>query len=313
MGHVLSFSLTSVLPCLLSAAPPPSPPAPLKAIDAAQVATITGAKPELAGAVVRVSFPRTDVPVEVDGWKAMPPFMGLTSWAAFTPGEKPGVEAMVMGDLVLFEDEVNPVISAAFENGLDVTALHNHFFYAAPQVLFMHISGEGTVDKLARGLRAALDAEQELRRKFPHPRSGFGAGPLPPNAIDGPKLDAIFGLKGTSKDGMYKVVAGRAASAACGCSIGKAMGVSTWAALGGSDSDAVVDGDFSVTEAELQPVLRSLRAGGINVVAIHSHMTGETPRLLFVHFWGRSSAEGLARVIKRTLELTAYEGRTQTQ
>jgi hypothetical protein len=300
---------TLVLASLLAAAPTPAalPPVP-KAVDAAQVATLTGAKPELAGLVVKVSFPRTDVPVEVDGWKNLPPFMGLTSWAAFTPGEKPDVEAMVMGDLVLFEDEVNPVMSAALEGGLEVTALHNHFFYDTPHVLFMHITGEGGVQKLAGALRSALDAEKAVREKFPLPHSGFG-GPIPsPNAIDAAKLDAIFGMKGTAKDGMYKAVMGRLASAPCGCNIGKAMGVNTWAAFGGNDGDAVVDGDFGVTEAELQPVLRSLRAGGINIVAIHSHMTGEIPRLLFVHYWGRGTALGLATTVKRAVDLTAWDG-----
>jgi Domain of Unknown Function (DUF1259) len=309
------FHLTSLLPYLLAAtaAPPPPtalPPVP-KTIDAAVVATLTGAKPEIAGVVVKVSFPRTDVPVTVDGWQ-MPAFMGLTSWAAFTPGEKPGVAAMVMGDLVLFEDEVNPVMSAALDSGLEVTALHNHFFYDTPHVLFMHIGGEGSVEKLAGALRSALDAEKAVRQKSPAPRSGFGAPAVPsPSAIDGVKLDSIFGVKGTSKDGMYKAVMGRLASAACGCSIGKAMGVNTWAAFAGSDENAVVDGDFSVTEAELQPVLRSLRAGGINIAAIHSHMTGEIPRLLFLHYWGRGTAGNLAATLKRTLDLTAWDGRKQ--
>jgi hypothetical protein len=307
--------VTSLLSCLLAAtAAPPSAtalPVPPKAVDAAQVAALTGAKPEVSGAVVKVSFPRTDVAVSVDGWANLPPFMGLTSWAAFSPGEKPGVEAMVMGDLVLFEDEVNPVMSAALDGGLEVTALHNHFFYDAPRVLFMHIGGEGSVAKLAGALRAALDAERAVRLKAPQPRSGFGARPLPKNAIDGAKLDALFGVKGTAKDGMYKAVMGRVASAACGCSIGKAMGVNTWAAFGGSDADAVVDGDFSVTESELQAVLRSLRAGGINIVAIHSHMTGENPRLLFLHYWGRGTSLALATTLNRTLDLTAWDGRKQ--
>ena len=108
---------------------------------------------------------------------------------------------------------------------------------------------------------------------------------------------------------MYKAVMGRSATAGCGCSIGKAMGVNTWAAFGGSDADAVVDGDFSVTESELQAVLRSLRAGGINIVAIHSHMTGETPRLLFLHYWGRGVAAALSAAVKRAVDLTAWDGK----
>ncbi len=293
-----------------SATPASATPAfPAKPIDSALVATITGAKPELSPPVVKVSFPRSDVAVEVDGWSSMPPFMGLASWAAFTPGEKPGVEAMVMGDLVVFEDEVNTVMSAALDSGLEVTALHNHFFFDKPHVLFMHIGGEGTTEALAKGVKAALDAQKSIRQKSPAPQTGFGASPLPsPSHIDATKLDAVFGIPGTAKDGMYKAVFGRKATAACGCTIGKVMGVNTWAAFAGADDNAIVDGDFSVSEAELQGVLKALRAGGINVVAIHSHMTGETPRLLFLHYWGRGTAAALSATIKRALDLTAWDG-----
>jgi hypothetical protein len=243
----------------------------------------------------------------------MPPFMGLTSWAAFVPGEKPGVEAMVMGDLVLFEDEVNPAMSAALDAGLEVTALHNHFFFDKPRVFFMHIGGEGSTEQLAKGVRAALDAGHAVRAKAPQPASMFGAPPpAGPSKIDGAKLDAVFGVKGQAKDGMYKATLGRKTQAECGCTIGKVMGVNTWAAFGGTDENAVVDGDFAVVESELQPVLRALRAGGINVVAIHSHMTNENPRILFLHYWGRGKAVELAATVKRALDLTAWDGKTHT-
>jgi hypothetical protein len=268
-------------------------------------------KPDQAEGAVKVSFPRTDVPVEVDGFASMPPFMGLTSWAAFTPGEKQGIEAMVMGDLVLFEDEVNPVMSALLQNGVEVTALHNHFFFDKPHVFFMHIGGEGTADALAKGVRAALDAEKAIRAKAPQPQATFAAGPLPtPSHIDAAKLDAAFGIKGQAKDGMYKATFGRKATAACGCTVGKTMGVNTWAAFAGSDESAAVDGDFAVAESELQPVLKALRAGGINIVAIHHHMTGEQPRILFLHYWGRGPAAQLATTVKGALNLTAWEGKT---
>jgi hypothetical protein len=234
--------------------------------------------------------------------------MGLTSWAAFVPGEKGGIEAMVMGDLVLFEDEVNIAMSAALDNGLGVTALHNHFFFDKPRVFFMHIEGEGSVDQLGKGVKAALDAPRAVRAKAAQPAASFGAPLKGPSHIDAAKLDGIFGLKGQGKDGMYKATMGRKTKAPCGCSIGKAMGVNTWAAFGGTDSDAVVDGDFAVAEGELQPVLKSLRAGGINVVAIHSHMTGESPRLLFLHYWGRGKAADLATTVRKAIDLTAWDG-----
>ena len=294
--------------------PPPESrsAAPKAALDAARVEAATGGKSETTDNVVKVSFPRTDVKVAVDGWNDVAPFMGLTSWAAFAPGEKPGVEAMVMGDLVVFADEVNVVMSAALDNGLEVTALHNHFFFDKPGVYFMHIGGEGSVEQLGKGVKVAMEAQRAVRKKVAQPASAFGAPPPSPSKIDGAKLDAVFGVKGQAKDGMYKATMGRKTQASCGCTIGKAMGVNTWAAFGGSDDNAIVDGDFAVAESELQPVLKSLRASGINIVAIHSHMTRESPRILFLHYWGRGKAAELANAVKRAVDLTAWDGRTQS-
>jgi hypothetical protein len=235
----------------------PTPHAAPVPIDIALVANLTGGKPEAADNAVKVSFPRDDLPVEIDGWKKLPPFMGLTSWAAFVPGEKPGVEAMVMGDLVVFEDEVNPVMSVALDAGVEVTALHNHFFFDKPRVYFMHIGGEGSVEKLAKGVRAALDAEKVIRQKNKQPATLFGVPVPSPSKIDGAKLEGVLGVKGSAKDGMYKAIFGRKTQAQCGCTVGKAMGINTWGAFGGSDKDAVVDGDFAVAESELQPVLKA--------------------------------------------------------
>jgi hypothetical protein len=294
------------------AATPAASAAPKPPLDSARIAAATGGKPETADNVVKVSFPREDVKVDVDGWNKMPPFMGLTSWAGFVPGEKQGVEAMVMGDLVLFEDEVNAAMSAALDNGLEVTALHNHFFFDKPHVLFMHIGGEGSVEQLGKGVKAALDAVHAVRQKTPKPGVQFGPPPPATSKIDAAKLDGILGAKGGTKDGMYKGVFGRKTQAECGCTVGKAMGVNTWAAFAGSDDNAVVDGDFAVAEGELQPVLKSLRGGGINIVSIHSHMTSEQPRILFLHYWGRGKAADLATTVKHALDLTAWDGRTQT-
>ncbi len=292
-----------------AASAPPAIAAPRPALDAARVAALTAGKPETSDNVVKVTFPRDDVKVEVDGWK-MPPFMGLTSWSAFVPGEKAGVEAMVMGDLVLFEDEVSPTMSAALDGGLEVTALHNHFFFDKPHVYFMHIGGEGSLEQLGRGVKAAIDAQRAVRAKAPVPAAAFGPPPSPgPSAIDAAKLDAVFGVKGATKDGMYKATMGRKTEAECGCTVGKAMGVNTWAAFAGTEDDALVDGDFAVAEGELQAVLKTLRGAGINVVAIHSHMTRERPRLLFLHYWGRGKVASLAASLKRALDLTAWDGK----
>jgi len=274
-------------------------------LDANAIEQATTGKSEVMGDVVKVTFPRTDVEVAVDGW-TMPPFMGLTSWAAFSPAKKSGIEAMVMGDLVLFEDEVSDVMLAALENGLEVTALHNHFFYDNPRVYFMHVGGEGSVAQLTKGVRAALDAEGAVRKKSAQPGNTFGGAPLAAkSSIDAAKVEAATGRKPAEKDGMAKLVVGRSATMrACGCSAGKAMGVNTWAAFAGTNEDALVDGDFAVIEDELQPVLKSLRRSGIHVVAIHHHMTGEEPRILFVHYWGRGSVAVLGAAIKQALALT---------
>lgn len=298
---------TTTAPTVATQAPMQmSPPIDDKAVGAA-----TGVKAESADGVVKASFPRTDVPVEVDGNK-LSPFMGLTSWVAFTPG-KQGIESMMMGDLVLFEDEVNPAMSTLLAAGVSVTALHNHFFYSKPAVFFMHVEGEGAVATLGGAVKKVMEGNGEIRKKNATPLARSGAALLPAkSAIDAAKLDATFGVKGASKDGMYKATMGRAATASCGCKIGKPMGVNTWAAFAGTDDDAVVDGDFAVAESELQPVLKALRAGNIDVVAIHSHMTGETPRILFLHYWGRGKSADLAAVVKKALDLTAWDGKTQS-
>ena len=291
-------------------APPAPPPVVLSAaIDEKAVADATGVTTieTSPDGVVKASFPRKDIDVTIDGWK-VPPFLGLTSWVAFTPAQKGVADAMMMGDLVLFEDEVNPVISALLEFHVQVTALHNHFFYDTPHVYFMHVGGEGTVATLGGGVRVAINTISKIRMQNQKLARGWGAPPLPAkNAIDGGKLEAIFGVKGQAKEGMFKVTMGRSVAASCGCNIGKTMGVNTWAAFAGNDENAVVDGDFAVAERELQPVLKALRAGGINIVAIHQHMSGENPRILFLHYWGRGKAAELGTTIKTALDLTAWD------
>jgi hypothetical protein len=265
-------------------------------LDTARIDQITGLKGKMneKEGVYRVTFPRADVKVVVDGW-TMPPFMGLGTWAAFTE-TKNGV--MVMGDTVLFEDEVNAAMSAALDNGLNVTALHNHFFFDQPKVYFMHIEGEGAVEKLASAIRKVYDAAKQIRAASPKPKDSFGAQPLPEkSSITAAPLNEIFGTQGESKDGMVKFTIGRPAKMH-GVTIDKDMGVNTWAAFAGSDDNAVVDGDFAVTEDELQPVLKSLLNDKINIVAIHQHMTHEEPRIMFFHYWGRGRAKDLANAIK---------------
>jgi len=275
-------------------------------LDTAAIERATGLKGQLneQEGVFKVSQPRGDVPVVVDGVR-MPPFMGLTSWAAFKPGMAAGA-VMVMGDVVLFQDEVGPAMSAALDGGLSVTALHNHFFYDEPKVYFMHIGGEGDAGQLAAGVRKVLDAVKGVRSAEPQPGRNFTHRALPAkSAITAAPLSAVVGAKPAEKDGMAKFTVGRTTKMPCGCEAGKEMGINTWAAFYGEDENAFVDGDFVTFEGELQPVLKALRAAGINVVAIHNHMEGESPKAVFLHYWGVGPAGELAKGVKAALDAQA--------
>jgi hypothetical protein len=272
-------------------------------LNTAEIERLTGLKGTYSKEenVFKVSQPRTDVKTQVDKW-AMPPFMGLTSWAAFAPA-KDG-QVMMMGDTVLFEDEVNPVMSLAFEAGLEVTALHNHFFFDEPKVYFMHISGIGSTERLARGVKKIYDKVAEIRSAQPIPSSHFPKSIPQKSKISPEPLEAILGMKGTSKDGMFKVTIGRPATVH-GISVGKEMGINTWAAFAGTDSEAIVDGDFAMLADEMQAVLKTMREGGINIVAIHQHMAHDQSHYLFMHYWGKGDSKELARVIKKSLDVQA--------
>ena len=207
---------------------------------------------------------------------------------------------MVMSDTVLFEDEVNAAMSAALNNGLNVTALHNHFFFDQPKIYFMHIGGMGDAQHLARGVKAVYDRVAQIRAAQPAPASSFPSDIPTTSSISAGPIEEVFGTKSESKDGMVKVIIGRSARMH-GVAVGNAMGVNTWAAFAGSDEQAVVDGDFAMREDELQPVLKAMRGEGINIVAIHQHMTHENPRILFLHYWGKGKAVDLARAVKKAL------------
>lgn len=262
---------------------------------------ITGAKGSYSAEenVYKVTFPRVETRVRVDGW-SLHPFMGITSWASFTPVA--GEQLMVMGDLALFADEVNPVLSVVLESGLAVTALHNHFLHDDPPLMFMHIEGSGPAEKLAASVRKAIDTVREIRRAAPVPARNFG-GPAAAdkNSITPGRLEEILGVKGQASGGMYKVVIGRKGSVH-GHEVGKEMGLNTWAAFGGTDDEAIVCGDFAMREAEVQGVLKALRRAGIYVVALHNHMTHEEPRYYFLHYWGKGPAVALARALKNALD-----------
>lgn len=278
--------------------------APTKAkgqpLNAETIARIMGAEAKRAGEeVVKVTWPRDEVSVNIDGVD-FPAAAGLTSWAGFSPASQ---NAMVMGDTVVFQDEVSPAMDAAFAHGLEISALHNHFFFDEPKVYFMHIGGHGPVEKLAQGVRAVWDAVREVRRERPKPASSFGGqSPSTGGTIDAKALSDIMGEEVVSKaPGVVKVTLPRRASMH-GTSFGGAMGLTTWAAFTGSDDLAAIDGDFAMTAEEVQPVLRTLRKAGIHVVALHNHMVGEKPAYYFTHFWGKGAASELAKGFRSALD-----------
>ncbi len=274
-------------------------------LDTARIEQLTGAKGALDAkeGVFKVSVPRSDLSVVAAGVQLTPP-LGTTSWAAFEPAG-PG-HVMLMGDLVLLEDQVNPVMSTALDSGLEVTALHNHFFWDTPKLMYMHIGGMGSLDTLASA----------VGKVFAKIKGTSGGSADPPKADIDPtrstlttgKIDAIVGQKGDLASGVYKLTVGRT-TRMHGRLVGKAMGVNTWAAFAGTDERAVVDGDFAMRESELQGVLKALRQADIEIVAIHSHMTGEEPRILFLHYWGIGPVESLARGLRAALDVTRGSAR----
>jgi len=265
------------------------------ALNTANIEQLTGLKGKLDAkeGVFKVTYPRGDIAATARGVKLTPP-LGLTAWAAFTGS---GAHTMVMGDMVLTEDQVGAAMSAALDNGLEVTALHNHFLGDVPKVMFMHIGGMGEEGALAAAVGKVIAA---LKQKGEEPAADIDPAK---STLDPQKLDAVFGKKGDFGGGVYKAVWGRTAKEH-GMTIGNAMGVNTWAALAGSDDKAVVDGDFAVLESELQGVLKALRHANIEVVAIHSHMSGEQPRTLFLHYWGIGPSEELAKGVLGALKRT---------
>lgn len=267
-------------------------------LSADKIAEIIGVKAATTpDGVVRVGWPRKEIQVSVDGL-VIRPFMGLGTWAAFKAN---GTDAMVMGDTVVFEDEVNPAMDAAFANGLEVTALHNHFLFDEPKVYFMHIGGTGCPNKLAQGVRAVWDAVKKVRAEKAEPAKRFSGAVPEYGELDTDKLAQIIGAAGTVEDQVYKVTIGRDAEMH-GMKFGGSMDLTTWAAFAGTNELAAVDGDFAMTGSEVQPVLKALRKANIHIVALHNHMVGEAPAYYFVHFWGKGKAEELAAGFRAALD-----------
>jgi protein-tyrosine-phosphatase len=256
-----------------------------------------GKKGDFKDGVLKVNVPRTDLTVTIAGRPAPTPF-GFGGWLALTKGD--GGTDVLMGDLVLTQDEVNPVMSALLDQGLDVTALHNHFFWEEPRVFYMHVHGMGTAEGLARRVQPALRLIDSAVR-----RTSAAAAPAA-GVIDGRAVAAILGHEGEQNGPVYKVTLGRPDLdvRVHGARIDARMGLNTWAAFAGTDAEAMVAGDVAMREAEVTPVLKALRAHGLDVVAIHHHMTDVTPAVIFLHYFGRGPAAQLARGVRAAVDRT---------
>jgi len=267
-------------------------------IDWKKVDAALGKTAAVSGEVHRYGIPRSDLHVTLDG-VAIKPALALGGWVAFAPMHG---EAMVMGDLVLLESEITPVMTKLLDGGLDITAVHNHILRASPATFYMHVGGHGDPEKMAAVIRSALSGSST-----PFDAPATTAGPAPAVDLDTAKLDEIMGVKGTASGGVYQFAVPRREPA-----MESGMQVNT--PLGGANAinfqptgngKAAITGDFLVTGNEVNPLIRALRAGDIEVTAIHSHMLDEQPRMFFIHFWANDDAVKLARGVRTALETTA--------
>ena len=275
-------------------------PAPAMPAEYQAVLTTLGRQGDYKDHVLKVNVPRGDLRVTIRQRPAPTPF-GFGGWVAFTKGDG-GMDVM-MGDLVLTEDEVNPVMSAVLGQGLDVTALHNHFFWDTPRIYYMHVHGMGRAADLAAKLKPAIALVDQAMAK-----AASGQAPTTPAAatgsLDTAALARLVGTAGEQNGAVYKITIGRPDIdlREHGAAINARMGLNTWAAFTGSDADAMVAGDVAMRDAEVTPVLRALRGAGLEIVAIHHHMTGTAPGVIFLHYYGTGPAATLARGVRAALD-----------
>jgi hypothetical protein len=278
---------------ILSAQTPPVP------AEYQQVLTALGKQGDFKDGVLKINIPRNDLKVTIDGIATPTPF-GFGGWLAMTKGTG-GMDVM-MGDLVLQEDEVNPVMSALLDNGLEVSAVHNHFFFESPRIFYMHVHGHGKAADLAKMAKPAVDLIGHGSAQHQSSVTG-GNSNVSAGQIDTAKIAKIVGHDGEQSGAVYKITIGRGdlKLKEMGATINARMGLNTWAAFFGSDANAEIAGDVAMLSQEVTPVLKALRANGLNVVAIHHHMTGTQPTIYFLHYWGTGPAEKLADGFKAAL------------
>jgi Domain of Unknown Function (DUF1259) len=269
-----------------------------QAIDWQKIDDTLGRKPAVSGDVHRYGFPRSDLNVTLDG-VTIKPSLALGGWIAFKPAHG---GAMAMGDLVLLETEVRPVMAKMIEGGLEITAVHNHLLRASPETFYMHVLGHGDPIKLAAAIHDALAASKT-------PLTASAAAAPPAIDLDTAQLDQIIGVKGQNNGGVYAfavprrdpISEGEMEIAPAG-PMGVAQGINFQPTGGG---EAAITGDFVLTGNEVNPVINALLSNGIEVTAVHSHMLEEQPRLFFLHFWAKDDALKLAKGLRAALDKTA--------
>lgn len=273
-------------------------------LDIAQIEQITGMKGVEKNGEYKITVPQNDLNIMVDGFKIIPP-MGLASWIAFTSCAD---SVMMMGDLILSENDVAPVQQEVIRQGLSITAIHNHFVRNRPNVMYMHIDGFGTIAKLSSIAKTVFDKVKEVRGKDPKASKADSVV----NSINIPELDNIIGYKGEMSKGVYKYTIGRpdVTLTEHGIPISTFMGFNTWAAWQGTAEKAAVAGDFTMLENEVAPVIKTLVENGIEVVAVHNHMVHEEPRIFFLHYWGVGEASKLAKGLRAALDQTGKGNKT---
>jgi len=268
-----------------------------------QVLDTLGKTGDFKDNVLKVNIPRDDLSVTVANIKTPTPF-GFGGWVAMTKGTG-GMDVM-MGDLVLTQEEVNPVMSALLDNGLEATALHNHFFWDEPRMFYMHVHGHGTPADLARKVKPALDL---IGKGTTRPAPAGPTAAAGPPTMDTAKIAQIAG-QGEQNGAVYKITVGRddLKLTEMGAPINARMGLNTWAAFVGTNDNAAVAGDVAMLANEVTPVLKALRQNGIDIVAIHHHMTDTSPTIYFLHYWGTGSAEKLATAFRSALNELGKKG-----
>ena len=297
--QIVFFSLTAILfNCCGDTAENDTGEGQSKELDIAKLEEVLDMKGTTRDGEFKITVAQNDLNVVVDSFKIIPP-MGLGSWAAFTSAPD---GAMVMGDIVVTETDLKPVQEEVIRQGLTITAIHNHFVRDRPHVMYMHIGGMGTEEKLARGVKAVLEKVKEVRGMDP----ADGSKDPVENSLDTARLNSVLASKGEMARGVFKHTIGRpdVNLKDHNAEVTSFLGFNTWAAWQGTPERAAVAGDFAMLENEVGPVIKALVESGIEVVAVHNHMVHEEPRIFFLHYWGVGPATKLAAGLRAALDQT---------